>query len=259
MKYLIKFKIRIHDLWGVFLTHVIELVNNQDIKIRNSTIDAFERAVTGALDSCVTTSLSPKAKDTHKTMTSDTESPIPETGIENMLLVALESLFSDVSNIDTQKGILRILVHVLERYGEFLSRGWEPILRLLELVSKCTDAELLSIAFQSVELLINDYFNNIPKMTQKRCLEVTSAYGNQTAAMNISLTTISLLWTAVDSFGVMMSLSHSTDNKKMDAMSLDLLLYLFSSLQSLSLDKRPEVRNSGIRAFFAVIVSYGNI
>jgi hypothetical protein len=39
-------------------------------------------------------------------------------GVENMLLVALTSLYTDEREADVQLGVLRVTINVLERHGE---------------------------------------------------------------------------------------------------------------------------------------------
>ncbi|GMH33400.1 hypothetical protein BSKO_01234 [Bryopsis sp. KO-2023] len=254
---------RIHDLWGVFLTHIIEIVNNSSKDIRAEAISALDRAVTGAVGE------RPGSVDGE----SGKGSPIMETAVENMLLVALESLYRDVSDHDAQKGILTIALHVLQRHGELLSRGWVPILRILEAVPMTGDPELIVTGFESVELLVNDYLASVPSDLQRKCLEVTAGYGNQAVAVNVSLSTISLLWSASDHFGKLVAplpganLEDNTSrpgravmvsNGGKQVSDTSLLEALFGIMQTLSLDRRPEVRNSGVRTFFAVISSHGN-
>ncbi len=51
--------------------------------------------------------------------------------------VAVDSLFREHAKVDVQLGLLKIVVHVLQRYGEELTLGWLPLLRLLEAASSC--------------------------------------------------------------------------------------------------------------------------
>jgi hypothetical protein len=51
--------------------------------------------------------------------------------------VAVDALFAEHGGSDVQLGLLRIVVHVLQHYGEDLTLGWVPLLRLLEAASEC--------------------------------------------------------------------------------------------------------------------------
>ena len=73
--------------------------------------------------------------------------------------------------------------------------------RLLATVVANGDAEAVDLAFQSVQLTCSDYMAAMPFVRLRRCLEVATLYSSQNADVNVSLTTISLLWNAVDLLG----------------------------------------------------------
>ena len=93
------------------------------------------------------------------------------------------------------------LLHCLQRHGERLSDGWTPVFRLLAAVPASGEGDAIDLAFQSVQLTCSDYMAPMPFARLKRCLEVALLYGSQQADVNVSLTTISLLWNAADLFG----------------------------------------------------------
>lgn len=63
------------------------------------------------------------------------------------------------------------------------------------------EEEATNLAFQSLQLTCSDYMAAMPFVRLKRCLEVTVLFSSQQADVNVSLTTISLLWNAADLFG----------------------------------------------------------
>lgn len=73
--------------------------------------------------------------------------------------------------------------------------------RLLAAVPATGEADAVDLAFQSVQLTCSDYMAAMPFARLKRCLEVAVLYSSQQADVNVSLTTISLLWNAADLFG----------------------------------------------------------
>ena len=89
----------------------------------------------------------------------------------------------------------------LQSHGERLSDGWTPVFRLLAAVPASGEGDAIDLAFQSVQLTCSDYMAPMPFARLKRCLEVALLYGSQQADVNVSLTTISLLWNAADLFG----------------------------------------------------------
>lgn len=253
---------RIHDLWGVFLTHIIEIINSTTKDCRTEAVLALDRAITGSIGEHSVPDPGEREGD---------PSMVMDTAVENMLLVALESLYRDVSEQDAQKGILTIAFHVLQHHGESLTRGWTPILRMLEAVPMTGDHELIVTGFESIELIMNDYISLLPVDLKRRCFEVASGYGNQTLALNVSLSTVSLLWSATDQLGksgggAMLERSPEQGSPRPGHAVLvpdtkqdsSLLFAVFNILRLLSLDRRPEVRNSAIRTYFSVLVSHSS-
>lgn len=339
---------RIYDLWGIFLSHVLEIVDDPKPLVRVAAIDALGRAIEGALGglcrttttTTTTTAGNEDRKDyTKKSSSSSTDAVVNASsignntasisnitsasivestgGLEHMLLVALEALHNDERERDVRIGVLRVLLAVLQRHGERLTDGWTPVFRLLAVVPGQEDPETVSLGFQSLQLAASDYMPAMPFPRLKRCLEVAVAYGEQQTDLNVSLTTISLLWNVGDmlsrtklsgdrgasggggrAFGRKDS---STDQNRRNTSSIsatsgekeekeeektninddddeeessrhrpsqlaavttpaqieELLELIFSALQSLSQDPRPEVRNSGARTLFAVVITQG--
>jgi hypothetical protein len=68
---------------------------------------------------------------------------------------------------------------VLHPSGEQLSVGWEPVLRILEVVPEAEDAACVSLAFQSVQLLASDYMSSLPPPLLHKCLQAAALYGGQ--------------------------------------------------------------------------------
>lgn len=312
---------RIYDLWGIFLSHVLEIVDDPKPLVRASAIDALGQAILGALgglgssntgavvNASSTGNASPVSSTAHTAVVESTG------GLEHMLLVALEALHNDERERDVRVGVLRVLLAVLQRHGERLTDGWTPVFRLLAVVPGQEDPETVSLGFQSLQLAASDYMPAMPFPRLKRCLEVAVAYGEQQTDLNVSLTTISLLWNVGDmlsrtrlsgdrdssrgsssAFGrkdtsigqqrrTVSSSAKSVGKEEEEeerktindddeeksprrrpgqlvavttpAQIEELLELIFSALQSLSQDPRPEVRNSGARTLFAVVITQG--
>ena len=54
--------------------------------------------------------------------------------VEHMLLADLTSLYCDFTEPEVRKGLLLIVLHVLQRHGDRLSRGWAHVLEVLGVV-----------------------------------------------------------------------------------------------------------------------------
>ena len=70
--------------------------------------------------------------------------------VQHMLLVALDSLYREGGrSADVRRGLLRIALHVLQHHGDGLTRGWVPLMRLLEAVPRAgQDPQEVRLGFQ---------------------------------------------------------------------------------------------------------------
>ncbi|KAG2500662.1 hypothetical protein HYH03_001428 [Edaphochlamys debaryana] len=122
--------------------------------------------------------------------------------VQHMLLVALDSLYSERGRTaDVRRGLLRVALHVLQHHGEALTRGWVPLLRLLEAVPGRggVDATEVRLGFQVVELLATDYLaSSLPKEHVAKALDVIARFAHQDLVLNVSLTAITMLWNVTD-------------------------------------------------------------
>ncbi|KAH9611103.1 hypothetical protein KSS87_001279, partial [Heliosperma pusillum] len=139
----------------------------------------------------------------------------------------------------------------------------------------------------SLRVIMNDGLSAIPIDCLKVCIDVTGAYSTQKTELNISLTAIGLLWTTTDFIAKGLFLRGSNENGKIDLSSSEktdgeweeeasivkkvsaqdsllndserdeLLITIFSLLQTLGADERPEVRNAAIRTLFQVLGTHG--
>ncbi|EIE25629.1 hypothetical protein COCSUDRAFT_83636 [Coccomyxa subellipsoidea C-169] len=248
---------RVHDLWPILLDHIVELLSDSRAALRTAAVDALGRALTGALAACVSAPSQPGDSAESSGAGSDWGAT------EHMLLMALESLYKDAEELDVRLGLLRVLLQILQRHGEQLSTGWDPILRILEAVPEVEEqAAVVGLAFQSVQLLASDYMSALPPQLLRKCLEVAALYGAQQADVNVSLTAMGLLWNAADLLSKMQLQSEAASGGSeapvlSSADFEELLRLLLGALQGLSTDTRPEVRNSGVRTLFAVVASQG--
>lgn len=199
---------RVHDLWGVFLAHAMELLNSGAPAVRAAAVDALDRIVVAAIGAHIGEADGPTgssaggmeeppffglgderrrsdagggsgtagaAVGTPPTGTSTGSAPAGEPGdggVEHMLTVALESMYRESGDADTRKGLLKIVMHVLQRHGEQLSRGWLPLLRLLEAIPKWSEAGTVTQAYGIVEVLTGDFLATLPKDHLGRSLQL---------------------------------------------------------------------------------------
>lgn len=257
---------RIHNLWPIFLDHLVELLSDGRPSVRAAATDAVGQAVGGAL-AHVTAGGKDVAEASPNTMRAAAAAAAPfEAGedggaAEHMLMVALETLFKDAAEVDVQLGLLRVVLQILQRHGEQLKAGWPPVLKLLEVVPAGQGAATIGLAFQSVQLVASDYMSSLPPQLLRTCLSLATLYAGQQVDMNVSLTAISLLWNAADLLSKLSRAPASPEGPaaaSLDAAQFEeLLRILFIALQQVSVDIRPEVRNSAVRTLYSVVASHG--
>ncbi|KAH1192065.1 Protein MON2 [Glycine max] len=207
--------------------------------------------------------------------------------LECSVISPLKVLYFSTQSVDVRVGSLKILLHVLERYGEKLHYSWPNILEMLRYVADVSEKDLVTLGFQNLRVIMNDGLSALPTDCLQVCVDVTGAYSAQKTELNISLTAVGLLWTMTDFIAKGLlngpfeekeagvgSTVKQIDSKKMedqtrisnnvrDQASVDgvdfekLLFSVFSLLQNLGADERPEVRNSAVRTLFQTLGTHG--
>ncbi len=203
---------RIYDLWGIFLSHVLEVLASPKPALRSAAMEAVGTAINGALAEPASPA-EPASVDSNGAARNPESSDSFERGVEHMLLVALTALYTDDRDMDVRLGVLRVAITVLQRHGaldschtchatllvcrtgsehssrssspsagERLSVGWVPLLRLLAAVPERGEAEAISLAFQSVQLMCSDFMSSLPADQLRKCLEVAALYAGQKAS-----------------------------------------------------------------------------
>ncbi|KAL5196022.1 Protein MON2 [Glycine soja] len=266
---------RVEPFWDQVISHFLELADNSNTHLKNMALDALDQCISAVLgsDRFQDYKLSKSLESSQEVRLSTIFMP----GIHNLLkedlmcvynmqmevnldklrslecsvISPLKVLYFSTQSVDVRVGSLKILLHVLERYGEKLHYSWPNILEML------------------------------------RCVDVTGAYSAQKTELNISLTAVGLLWTMTDFIAKGLlngpfeekeagvgSTVKQIDSKKMedqtrisnnvrDQASVDgvdfekLLFSVFSLLQNLGADERPEVRNSAVRTLFQTLGTHG--
>ncbi|XWS42471.1 hypothetical protein CRYUN_Cryun16bG0016700 [Craigia yunnanensis] len=281
---------RVQPLWDQVIGHFLELADNSNPHLRNMALDALDQSICAVLGSeqFEDHTISRSQDNSQDVGSKETELSL----LESAAISPLRVLYSSSQSIDVCAGSLKILLHVLERCGEKLRYSWSNILELLRSVADASEKDLVTLGFQGLRVIMNDGLSTIPPDCLIVCIDVTGAYGAQKTELNISLTAIGLLWTTTD-FIVKGLLRGSAEEKEKgivevnsvpnkmngqkreeqtDSISNDinshspsitlvdrdkLIISVFSLLQNLGADERPEVRNSAIRTLFQILGGHG--
>ncbi|XP_021281525.1 protein MON2 homolog isoform X2 [Herrania umbratica] len=281
---------RVEPLWDQVVGHFLELADNSNQHLRNMALDALDKSICAVLGSeqFEDHALSRSNENSKDVGSKETEL----TSLESAVISSLRVLYSSSQSIDVRAGSLKILLHVLERCGEKLRYTWPNILELLRSVADASEKDLVTLGFQSLRVIMNDGLATIPPNCLNVCIDVTGAYGAQKTELNISLTAIGLLWTTTDFVvkgllhgsleekekGIVKvnSVSNKVDGQKIEEQTENissdingqspsiniadrdkLIISVFSLLQKLGDDERPEVRNSAIRTLFQILGGHG--
>ncbi len=189
--------------------------------------------------------------------------PLGSSSLEESLFATFGH-FSTAPHMTTREAILKIQDTILQSRGQELTNAWSVVIEILKGVAVAAyfpeptlrkeeqgDEEevhrhppallfpwggnCLLIAFNSLKLIIGDFLDWVPNHNVCKIISAIGAFGQQSEDINLSLTAVGMLWTVCDYFSGM----HSS----WDAM--------FNELQSLSTDRRPEVRNCAIHTLFS--------
>ncbi len=111
---------RIYDLWGIFLSHVLEVLASPKPALRSAAMEAVGTAINGALAEPASPA-EPASVDSNGAARNPESPDSFERGVEHMLLVALTALYTDDRDVDVRLGVLRVAITVLQRHGAFYS------------------------------------------------------------------------------------------------------------------------------------------
>ncbi|XP_019097537.1 PREDICTED: protein MON2 homolog isoform X7 [Camelina sativa] len=275
---------RVEPLWDQVVGHFLELAEHSNQNLRNMALDALDQSICAVLGS------EQFGEDPARSRNATLDVESKETqlkSVECAVLSSLRVLYFSAQKADVRIGSLKILLHILERCGEKLYYSWPSILDMLRSVADASEKDVATLGFQSLRVIMNDGLPTLPEDCLHVCIDVTGAYSAQKADLNISLTAIGLLWTLTDF--VAKGLHHGSladkgldstpqqtngedgeDHMVSDSNKADyevrrqvvnhekLLFLVFSLIQKLVDDERPEVRNSAVRTFFQILGSHGN-
>ncbi|KAJ6384364.1 hypothetical protein OIU78_027638 [Salix suchowensis] len=246
---------RVEPLWDHVVGHFLELADNPNQHLRNMALNALDQSICAVLGSeQFQDYVSSRLQEiSHEMEAGDSQLKLLECSVISPLRV----LYSSTQNIDVRAGSLKILLHVLERHGEKLYYSWLNILEMLRSVADASEKDLVTLGFQNLRVIMNDGLTSIPAGCLHVCVDVTGAYSTQKTELNISLTAIGLLWTTTDFIakGLLHGPAEGKETGFHDEHSL--LFCVFSLLQTLGADDRPEVRNAAVRTLFQTLGSHG--
>lgn len=181
--------------------------------------------------------------------------------------VAVQPVSTLIStDYDVRSAGYQTLNQILESSGHSLEVGWTTIFSMLNDVCHKEvkadtdtapssisagrpsayhkgDANLVRIAFPSLNLICTDFLSSLGPDAMRQCISCLGYFGRQKEDVNITLSAIGLMWNVSDA---------------VQADSKDLWLELLLQLLELGRDTRSEVRGSSMQTLFRCIELYGS-
>lgn len=180
---------------------------------------------------------------------------------QSELLLSLKSLAS-VPQVDVRNDSIQGLLALLQEGGHAVEGGWEIVFDLLMSIPlSMSEAngegaagpvwpkESLLSAFTCMKLVVDDFLEELPYEVIIKAVHCVAAFSAQVQDVNVSLTSIEMLWKVTD---YIMTSSRKLDDQDTSSAALDVML---DRLSHLSVDSRPEIRNCATNTLFSAVLS----
>lgn len=199
------------------------------------------------------------------------------------LLSSLKSL-STVRYDDLRFKIISGVFNMIHTRGHILRGGWVVLIELFQSVPNSMikpnddtvgkaaneideDAKefenskwprlALPHTFQCVKFLVDDFLDLMSTDIMKLLIYCLASFGKQSIDSNISLSSVETIWKLYDCILLKSKLSTSTQNSGSEPAPMSqnnqMLEVTASQLLDLSLDERPEIRNSALNSVFTLL------
>lgn len=185
--------------------------------------------------------------------------------------------------LEIHKRSLEALESMLSHSGETLGNGWPMVFKILSLAflekgerepprntsvsqsgSSDGKAQLLRVAFRSVQLISSDFLSALSPWSLLRLAYLLRQFGSQPYDLNVALTSTTLLWSLASQvlneierieLTAMPSLDKMSEAEALDGEPAPSVLWsvILVQLVRLCKDGRPDIRNAAIRILLKVL------
>ncbi|EDV29746.1 uncharacterized protein TRIADDRAFT_19890 [Trichoplax adhaerens] len=235
---------RSHVYWDKCSDHLLQISNHNINQMRNFACESLASLVRSALE----------------VLKSD-ENVI----VEEILFTTLEKM-SSITFSDVRQVQLSSLLQLLNTFGNSIKTSWLTILRIIGTITDKQGEVLIRTAFQCLQLVITDFLPTMSFKCLPDCIIVASKFGTQHQDLNLSLTSIGLLWNIADYIcsnydAIKSELKESIAETTKSNCSIDDILWvkLFSCLADLCVDTRPAIRKSAAQTLFSMMSAHGGL
>ncbi|XP_036375931.1 protein MON2 homolog isoform X2 [Megalops cyprinoides] len=198
--------------------------------------------------------------------------------LQLLLLNPLKEL-SNVLHPDIRQKQLESVLQILQSQGDSLGPGWPLVLGVIGAIRNDQGESLIRTAFQCLQLVVTDFLPTMPCTCLQIVVEVAGSFGLQNQELNISLTSIGLLWNISDYFfqrGETIEQELNREEAALEKQAREkgvalnrpfhpappfdcLWLCLYAKLGELCVDPRPAVRKSAGQTLFSTISAHGTL
>ncbi|XP_041444584.1 protein MON2 homolog isoform X2 [Xenopus laevis] len=251
---------RIEILWRPLTGHLIEVCQHPNARMREWGAEALTSLIKAGLDF------------KHEPQLSENQR------LQLLLLNPLKEL-SNIIHHDIRLKQLECVLQILQSQGDRLGPGWPLVLGVIGAIRNDQGESLIRNAFQCLQLVVTDFLPTMPCTCLQIVVEVAGSFGLQNQELNISLTSIGLLWNISDHFyqrgeAIEKELNREEDllqkQAKEKGIALNrpfhpappfdcLWLCLYAKLGELCVDVRPAVRKSAGQTLFSTIGAHGTL
>ncbi|XP_048357519.1 protein MON2 homolog isoform X2 [Sphaerodactylus townsendi] len=251
---------RIEILWRPLTGHLLEVCQHPNARMREWGAEA--------LTSLIKTGLS----FNHDPALSQNQR------LQLLLLNPLKEL-SNINHPDIRLKQLECVLQILQSQGDSLGSGWPLVLGVMGAIRNDQGESLIRTAFQCLQLVVTDFLPTMPCTCLQIVVDVAGSFGLHNQELNISLTSIGLLWNISDYFFQRGEIIEKELNKEEAVLQKQaeekgvtlnrpfhpappfdcLWLCLYAKLGELCVDPRPAVRKSAGQTLFSTVGAHGTL
>ncbi|KAJ8394001.1 hypothetical protein AAFF_G00055340 [Aldrovandia affinis] len=251
---------RIEILWRPLTSHLLEVCQHPNSRMR----EWGAEAVTALIKAGLAYKHNPPLSQNQR--------------LQLLLLNPLREL-SNILHADIRQKQLESVLQILQSQGDSLGSGWPLVLGVIGAIRNDQGESLIRTAFQCLQLVVTDFLPTMPCTCLQVVVDVAGSFGLQNQELNISLTSIGLLWNISDYFyqraeTIVQELNREEAEMQQQAQDegvalnrpfhpappFDCLwLCLYAELGELCVDPRPAVRKSAGQTLFSTISAHGTL
>ncbi|XP_028642379.1 protein MON2 homolog isoform X1 [Grammomys surdaster] len=251
---------RIEILWRPLTGHLLEVCQHPNSRMREWGAEALTSLIKAGL-------------------TFNHEPPLSQNQRLQLLLLNPLKEMSNINHPDIRLKQLECVLQILQSQGDSLGPGWPLVLGVMGAIRNDQGESLIRTAFQCLQLVVTDFLPTMPCSCLQIVVDVAGSFGLHNQELNISLTSIGLLWNISDYFFQRGETIEKELDKEEAALQKQaeekgvplnrpfhpappfdcLWLCLYAKLGELCVDPRPAVRKSAGQTLFSTIGAHGTL